>query len=44
MLEKAVQAARQFIKTAKDDIFDDPRISDRDLAIIEESLYRYYYG
>ena len=37
-VRKAIQKARQFIKTAKDDIFDDPRISDRDLKIIEEYI------
>lgn len=37
-VKKAVQAARQFIKTAKEDIFDDPRISDRDLAIINQYI------
>jgi len=37
-VRKAIQKARQFIKTAKDDIFDDPRISDKDLKIIEEYI------
>mgnify|MGYP003670886746 CR=1 FL=1 len=37
-VKKAIQAARQFIKTAKEDIFDDPRISDRDLAIINQYI------
>ena len=37
-VKKAIQAARQFIKTAKESIFDDPRISDRDLAIINQYI------
>jgi len=37
-VKKAIQKARQFIKTAKEDIFDDPRISDRDLQIINQYI------
>lgn len=35
---KAIQAARTFIKTTKEAIFDDPRISDRDLQIINQYI------
>ena len=35
---KAIQAAREFIKTTKEAIFDDPRISDRDLTIINQYI------
>ena len=37
-VKQAIQKARQFIKTAKEDIFDDPRISDRDLRIINQYI------
>ena len=35
---RAIQAARTFIKTTKEAIFDDPRISDRDLQIINQYI------
>ena len=35
---KAIQAAREFIKTTKEAMFDDTRISDRDLAIINQYI------